>query len=82
MLRLFIYKRICAVKFYNTFCNKVYKPFVSGVVNSPVLPIFAIFGDDVTFDVGVINDAFVGPILTLQTAIIQKMPFKITNKQN
>lgn len=65
----------CAVKFYDTFCNKVYKPFVSEVVNSPVLTIFAIFGDDVTFDVGVINGVFVEPILTLQTAIIQKMSF-------
>lgn len=80
MLRLFIYKKICAraVKFYDTFCNKVYKPFVSGVVNSPVLTIFGIFGDDVTFDVGVINDAFVEPILTLQTAIIQIISYKNT----
>lgn len=78
MLRLFIYKRICAVKFYDTFCNKVYKPFVSGVINSPVLTVFGIFGDDVTFDVGVINDAFVEPILTLQTAIIQIISYKNT----
>lgn len=68
-------EQLCAVKFYDTFCNKVYKPFVSEVVNSPVLTIFAIFGDDVTFDVGVINGVFVEPILTLQTAIIQKMSF-------
>lgn len=66
-----MFKKKSAVKVFNSFCNKVYKPFVSGVVNSPVLIFFGIFGDDVTFDVGVINDAFVEPILTLQTAIIQ-----------
>lgn len=37
------------------------------------MTVFGIFGDDVTFDVGVINDAFVEPILTLQTAIIIKI---------
>lgn len=57
----------------------IYKPFVWEVVNSPVLTIFAIFGDDVTFDVGVIDVAFVEPILTLQTAITQKISFKNTN---
>lgn len=74
-------KKPYAVKFYNTFCNKVYKykPFAWEVENSPVLTIFAILGDDVTFDVGVIDVAFVEPILTLQTAITQKISFKNTN---
>lgn len=65
MLWLFIYKRICEVKFYNIFCNKVYKFFVFGVINFLVLIVFGIFGDDVIFDVGVINDVFVGLIFTL-----------------
>lgn len=65
MLWLFIYKRICVVKFYNIFCNKVYKFFVLGVVNFLVLIIFGIFGYDVIFDVGVINDVFVELIFIL-----------------
>lgn len=47
------------------FCNKVYKFFVLGVVNFLVLFIFGIFGDDVIFDVGVINDVFVELIFIL-----------------
>lgn len=65
MLWLFIYKRICVVKFYNIFCNKVYKFFVFGVINFLVLIVFGIFGDDVIFDVGVINDVFVELIFIL-----------------
>lgn len=47
------------------FFNKVYKFFVLGVVNFLVLFIFGIFDDDVIFDVGVINDVFVGLIFIL-----------------